>query len=144
MAGEIIVGYDGSGGSREALTQAIALARDLSAPLVVAYGYHAPAIGGETADYVTALRELGQNATDEAKALAHEAGAPEPEVVVESGHPADVLSEIAANRQARMVVVGSRGEHPLRGWLLGSVAHKLVHISEVPVLVVQPPAPSSD
>jgi nucleotide-binding universal stress UspA family protein len=33
-------------------------------------------------------------------------------------------------------VIGSRGESALKGLLLGSVAHKLVHLSGTPVLVV--------
>jgi len=36
-------------------------------------------------------------------------------------------------------VVGSYGEHPIKGALLGSVPHTLLHLSERPVLVV--PAP---
>ena len=35
-----------------------------------------------------------------------------------------------------MIVVGTHGEHPLAGAVLGSVPHKLLHLSDVPVLVV--------
>jgi nucleotide-binding universal stress UspA family protein len=35
-----------------------------------------------------------------------------------------------------MIVVGSYGESPLRGALLGSVPYRLLHRSSVPVLVV--------
>ena len=35
-----------------------------------------------------------------------------------------------------MIVVGTRGEGPISGVLLGSVPYKLVHRSHVPVLVV--------
>ena len=35
-----------------------------------------------------------------------------------------------------MVVIGTRGESPLKGMILGSVAHKLLHLSPAPVLVV--------
>jgi nucleotide-binding universal stress UspA family protein len=35
-----------------------------------------------------------------------------------------------------MIVVGTNGEHPIKGVVLGSVAHKLLHVSHVPVLVV--------
>ena len=35
-----------------------------------------------------------------------------------------------------MIVVGTHGEHPLTGAVLGSVPHKLLHLSAVPVLVV--------
>ena len=36
-----------------------------------------------------------------------------------------------------MIAVGSHGERRLVGAILGSVAHKLVHLSKVPVLVVR-------
>ena len=38
-----------------------------------------------------------------------------------------------------MIVVGSHGEAPLKGAILGSTPYKLVQLSETPVLVV--PAP---
>ena len=36
-----------------------------------------------------------------------------------------------------MNLVGSYGEPPLKGALIGSTAHKLLHLSERPVLVVR-------
>jgi nucleotide-binding universal stress UspA family protein len=39
-----------------------------------------------------------------------------------------------------MIVVGSYGESPLRGAVLGSTPHKLLHLAERPVLVVPAPA----
>jgi nucleotide-binding universal stress UspA family protein len=36
-----------------------------------------------------------------------------------------------------MIIVGSYGEPPLKGALIGSTAHKLLHLSERPVLVVR-------
>jgi nucleotide-binding universal stress UspA family protein len=35
-----------------------------------------------------------------------------------------------------VIVVGSYGESPLKGAILGSTPHKLLHISERPVVVV--------
>ena len=35
-----------------------------------------------------------------------------------------------------MIVVGTYGEHPLRGAILGSTPHKLLHLSSRPVLAV--------
>ena len=37
---------------------------------------------------------------------------------------------------ARMIVVGSFGEPPLKGVILGSTPNKLLHLSSRPVLVV--------
>jgi nucleotide-binding universal stress UspA family protein len=41
-----------------------------------------------------------------------------------------------------MVVIGCRGESPLKRLVLGSVAHKLLHLSTTPVLVVPAHTPS--
>ena len=49
---------------------------------------------------------------------------------------AEALVETADARDARMIVVGSYGEPPLKGIILGSTPNKLLHISERPVLVV--------
>lgn len=35
-----------------------------------------------------------------------------------------------------MIVVGTWGESPMRGALLGSTPHKLLHMSKIPVLCV--------
>jgi Universal stress protein family len=41
-----------------------------------------------------------------------------------------------SSRVARMIVVGSYGEAPLKGAIIGSTPYKLLHLSQRPVLVV--------
>ena len=43
---------------------------------------------------------------------------------------------LADTHDARMIVVGTYGESPIKGAILGSTPHKLLHLSERPVLVV--------
>ena len=50
--------------------------------------------------------------------------------------PHEALLKLAAERSARFIVVGGWGESPLRGAILGSTPHKLLHLSEIPVVVV--------
>ena len=50
--------------------------------------------------------------------------------------PVDALMSLARENAARAIVVGTYGEHPIKGAVLGSVPHKLLHLSEHPVLVV--------
>jgi nucleotide-binding universal stress UspA family protein len=133
--GDVLVGYDGSEGSKKALASAIELATALQSPLVIAYAYEVSAFGGEVQDLAKALRERGEGVTAEAAAVAREAGL-EPETTVVSGDRAESLATLAADRGAAMVVIGTRGETPLKGIILGSVAHKLLHLSPAPVLVV--------
>ena len=62
------------------------------------------------------------------------------EVQVELGPaPADVLCDIVAERDASMLVVGSRGHGAVRAALLGSTSHALAGQASCPVLVVPPP-----
>ena len=46
---------------------------------------------------------------------------------------------MADEHDARMIVVGSYGERPLKSALVGSTPTRLLHLSERPVLVVRAP-----
>lgn len=135
MAEEIVLGYDGSAGGKVALAVACDLAKQLNRKLVIAFAYEVSKFGGEVQDLAHALREHGQEVVDEAVAKAHEDGL-ETETVIEHGDNAEALARIAQERGASMIVVGTRGEAALRGLVLGSVSHKLLHLATTPVLVV--------
>jgi nucleotide-binding universal stress UspA family protein len=140
MAGDIILGYDGSEGSRAALRVAVTVAKAFDAPLTIVFGYEPNPMGGETADYKKQLEKIGSdllaNAVEEAKAL-------DPSVAVEPLvaplRPVESLLEASLEREARVIVIGGNGERPIVGAILGSVPHKLLHRSTVPVLVVPTP-----
>jgi nucleotide-binding universal stress UspA family protein len=61
----------------------------------------------------------------------------EPQVVPEEVDVADTLIDIARERRAAVVVVGSHGISGLRTRLLGSVARKLIEHCDRPVLVIR-------
>ena len=137
--GKIVVGYDGSDCSRAALDEALRLGRNLGDGIVVVFGYAPPGIwGGEIAEHAEAIEELGARVLGEARAQAEAAGA-EIEVEMVPKKPAEALAEVAEAREVRMIVVGSYGDPPLKGAILGSTPNKLLHIAGFPVLVV--PAP---
>jgi nucleotide-binding universal stress UspA family protein len=138
MAGGIVVGYDGGEGAQSALAEAIALAKDLGTDLVLGFGFFPSLPERQAKDYLDAVREFGEKATGEAVEKAKEAGV-EAEAVLVRKEPAEGLAELADERDARMVVVGSHGERPIAGALLGSTPHKLLHISHKPVLVARVP-----
>jgi nucleotide-binding universal stress UspA family protein len=50
--------------------------------------------------------------------------------------PAHAIADAATIAQADLIVLGSVGSGPLKGLLLGSVAHRLLQIAPCPVLVV--------
>jgi nucleotide-binding universal stress UspA family protein len=50
------------------------------------------------------------------------------------------MSEIVIGydkHDARMLIVGSHGENPLKGAIIGSTPYKLVQLADRPVLVVR-------
>ena len=54
-----------------------------------------------------------------------------------SGHVARLIVATARDHEAGMIILGSRGRSDLTALLLGSVAHKVVHLADRPVLVVR-------
>lgn len=138
MSAGVIVGYDGSDCAKEALRVAVEVGLAYGEPVTIAFGYHLSPLGGEIHDYHAALRDLATKRLREAKALVGDDAGQIDAVIVEDA-PAAALVQLAAERDARLIVVGTRGEHPLHGALLGSTPHKLLQLSDRPVLVV--PAP---
>jgi nucleotide-binding universal stress UspA family protein len=137
MAGNIILGYDGSAGSKAALAVAVAVAHAFDAPLSIVFGFEPNPMGGETADYKDKLEKIGQEMVAGAQAAATAIDASvHTESLVVPLRPVESLLEAALERQARVIVVGGTGERPIVGAILGSVPHKLLHRSDVPVLVV--------
>jgi len=135
---EIVVGYDGSDSSKSALKQAADFAKALGDSLVLVFaaapgGYG----GGEVPEQRKAVEEFGQKLMDEGVEAAKLAGV-ECSVEMINEHPHQALITAGEKHDARMIVVGSHGENPLKGAIIGSTPYKLVQLSEVPVLVVRP------
>lgn len=132
----IVLGFDESAGSRRALQVAIDLAQGMAQPLHIAFAAQPPGrLGEEFRAHAAALEEIGRGLVDGAVAEAQAAG------VEALGHvgaerPVDLLLALADEHDARVIVVGSYGESPLRGAVLGSTPHKLLHLSRRPVLAV--------
>lgn len=137
MAGDVVLGYDGSDGAKAALPVAVTVAKAFGAKLTIVFGYEPSPMGGESTDYRLQLEKLG---TQAAEAAQEDARAVDPTVEIDRlivpMRPVESLLAAAEERQARMIVVGTNGERPILGAILGSVPHKLLHRSSVPVLVV--------
>jgi nucleotide-binding universal stress UspA family protein len=140
MAGEIVLGYDGEPGSQAALQTAVSIAAAFRRPLVIAFGYAPPPMGGEVADLARSVEDLGERITNEALQRVHELDATvEARAELVNDRPADALLRAGDAYDAIAIVVGSTGRGPIAGSVLGSVTYQVVHRSKRPVVVV--PAP---
>jgi nucleotide-binding universal stress UspA family protein len=135
--GQIIVGYDGTDPAKAALDEAIGLAKDLGDKLVLVFGDSPGGYGGgEVPTQARAVHELAEKVTGEGLERAKAAGV-DAEIAHERRHPVEAINDAASQRKARMIVIGSHGETLLKGVLIGSTAYRLLHLAEVPVLIVR-------
>ncbi len=137
MSAGILVGYDGSEYAKEALRVAVEVGKAYGEKVIIAFGYELNPVAGEIQDYAKAVREVATQRLQEGAELAGaSAEGTEIEAVIVEQAPAHALVDLADERDARVIVVGTNGESPIRGALLGSTPHKLLQISDRPVLVV--------
>jgi nucleotide-binding universal stress UspA family protein len=131
----ILIATDGSKAGDLALVYATELAVDQKARLLVVHVDElVPGHGG--AHHVQALEpEIKTRIAEQVAALKADGLHVDFEVhrVTYSG-PAHAIADAAAT--ADLIVLGSVGSGPLKGLLLGSVAHRLLQIAPCPVLVV--------
>jgi nucleotide-binding universal stress UspA family protein len=113
--GLVLVAHDGSSGARRALETAASLFPERA--LVVATVGSDPVNAGDAETVTLAPHGVAQNA----RAVA------------------DALAAAAAERDAAVIVVGSRGQSARREILVGSVAMATLHHGQRPVLVVPDP-----
>jgi nucleotide-binding universal stress UspA family protein len=136
VSGSIVVGYDGSACGEAALEAALAIAPALDDQVTVVFGYAPPGIwGGEIFEHEEAIEELGEKVMGKAREQAAGRGVEIAQELVPK-RAVHALIDVADEREARMIVVGSFGEAPLKGIILGSTTNKLLHLTERPVLVV--------
>ena len=138
MTNDVVVGYDGTDGGRAALDEALKVAGEIGGSVVVVYAYDKVLSGGELADLDAAVRERAEELLDEASRLAASVGVTCSTRFTE-GRVAETLVACADEVDARFIVVGSYGERPLKGALVGSTPYRLIHLAERPVLTVRIP-----
>jgi nucleotide-binding universal stress UspA family protein len=128
----VLVGYDGSASSREAVNWAVRAARERGVMLTVCHawkpGYAGPPLEPEHEDPARGSAEW---------TLSTAVRQPDPasvRLILGEGPAADVLCE--QSRDAAIVVVGSRGMEGLTGLMLGSVSLRVATFAASPVVVV--------
>lgn len=137
----VLVAVDGSEPSLKGARQAVPLAKALNARLMLVYVIPPTLLPAAAyADTINKIEEAGklqaQEVLKRAQAEVKNAGG-ESEVATVHGAPAEALADLASGSGIWGVVIGARGHNAVARVLLGSVADRLVHICDKPVLIVR-------
>ncbi len=145
MTPSIVCGIDASPQAGAALRVASALAQRMGLTLVVVHAVPTP-----TPDLLLTAPAHVPVPVEQIDFLGHDTGerlltqaveavdVPLAEQRLERGRAAERLCAVAREEQARLVVVGSRGDGAMRTALLGSVSAAVVRDAPCPVVVVPP------
>jgi nucleotide-binding universal stress UspA family protein len=145
MFGSIVVGTDGSSTAKEAVRQAIDLARQVGASLDIVSAYE-PVSGDrlrqeqrevpKDVEWAVNPREDVDHTLEEAARETREAGV-EVETFARQGDPADAILDVAEERGSDLIVVGNKGMTGAKRFLLGSVPNKVSHHAPCSVLIIR-------
>ena len=149
MARTIILGYDGSECAKAALDAAVDIALDSPGSRIVVVNGHAVRVAwggryvrtepGDLEDLKRHAQASIQPLLDEASARIEAAGVPV-EATLEWETASAALLDVAQKHRADLIVVGAHGidatGRAIGRVLLGSTSSRLLHYSDVPVLVV--------
>lgn len=146
-AGPILIAYDGSDCAREAIAEAGRQLRDDRPTIVLTiwepldavpfWGVPLAAVSTDLTDEVMARARA---VADEGVALARAAGF-EASAEVELGAPVwKRIVDLAAQRDASIIVLGSHGRSSVGYAVMGSVATAVAHHAKAPVMITRAPA----
>jgi nucleotide-binding universal stress UspA family protein len=134
----ILVAIDGSNVGDLAVGEAIELAKDAGAAITVVTVRHPISLLGAPYDQRELSRQLAhaRASLDRAKGTIAEAGV-DATYEIREGDAAEEILRLAQDRNADLVVIGSRGLGAIAGTLLGSVSKAVIKGADRPVLVVK-------
>jgi len=133
---KILVGFDGSEGSEQALNRAMMLL-DEYGELILLSVVPSPAVRSFVdAGAYHKLRIKAENLINQAiNDLGEQAF--EIRCVIEEGDAAAKIIDVANRLNVDLIVLGSKGQSELGQYLIGSVANKVVQYAAKPVMVVR-------
>ena len=145
MFGSIVVGTDGSDTAKEAVRQAVELAKSVGAELLLVSAYQPIArvnVNRESREapadvqWMVSAREDVATILSQAAATAQAAGVGA-QTFERQGDPADAILDVAEERDADLIVVGNKGMTGAKRFLLGSVPNKVSHHAPSSVLIIR-------
>ncbi|MGX9218754.1 universal stress protein [Massilia varians] len=143
MYKRILLPTDGSEASSRAIDAGVEFARESGAELVAMTAtapFRALTADAEMLElteeqYEASSRQHAQRRLDEIANLARDAGVPCTAVQVVSDDPDEAIIATARERMCDLIIMASHGRRGIKGVLLGSVTHKVLVHSAIPVLV---------
>lgn len=145
MFERILVAVDGSEGSKKALRLAAKLQKTCGSELLILTVFRHHSLLEASMSMVRpddpesmddSMRAYAKEVAEDAKTIAAEEGAEQVRAFVKGGQPARMIVKFAEEHKADLIVVGSRGQGDMQGFLLGSVSHKVTSLASIPVMVV--------
>ena len=135
MIKKILVPTDGSDYAKKAIEIACDIALKYAAPIYLLHVVSSPAIVHEGAfpameGMLKVLEEDGKKIIEEAERETKKCGVKDVQSAMVQGEPASRIIEFAKAEGIDMIVMGSRGLTGMKGFLLGSVSHKVFHLAE--------------
>ena len=144
---KILVAYDGSAHSKEALSWAVDLSVISGAPVIAvkvvepvemnrAYALYEAGYGATLAERFDEMRKLDAQQMKDAMDAGKRKGV-EVKTEMLRGNVAAAIIDYADKNGADLIVAGTKGHGALAELLMGSVTRNLVSLSRIPVLVVK-------
>lgn len=132
----ILVGFDGSEGSEQALNRAIMLIYEQGELILLAV---IPSSKNRLLVDSNAYETLKKKAWNLIDSVIADLGEQSFGIrgLVEEGDPAGVIIDVSNRLDVDLIVLGSKGQSELGQYLIGSIANKVVQYAAKPVMVVR-------
>ncbi len=133
---KILVGFDGSEGSEQALNRAMMLINEYGELILLA-------VVPSPSEKTFVDKETYANLKKKAKRLISDViadiGSHDFTItgMIEQGDAASIIIDVASRLDVDLIVLGSKGLSELGRYLIGSVANKVVQYAHKPVMVVR-------
>jgi nucleotide-binding universal stress UspA family protein len=145
MFSRIVVGTDGSETAKEAVRQAIDLARQVGASLDVVSAFEPvpqsrlreerQQVPQDLEHTVSPREDVDATLAEAAKEI--EASGVGVSTFARQGDPADAIIDVAEEENADLIIVGNKGMTGAKRFLLGSVPNKISHHAPCSVMIIR-------
>ena len=133
---KILVGFDGSEGSRQALTRAVSLLEEQGELILLAV---IPSPTDKTFVDKNVYKTIKKKAEEMIDEIVNSIGQQDFRItgIIEDGDPSVQIINTSNKLNVDLIVLGSKGTSKIGRYLIGSVANKVVQYAHKPVMVVR-------